>query len=400
MDCCLPEAENPDVNASTPSSRHPFRWIALAIVALLAALAIVAVVYIHNLLQPRRFTALLEGDLAAAGLRLSMDAPAEPALFPRPGVQLQGFSLTNIGATTPVLRANGATIVVPWHALLHGEIAIERVDITAPRVDLGELETLFARLPHHAGPPRLPTITTGIHMSQGTLTRNGAPLLFDFSLATGALAPGQTFRLDAAARTAAGHRLSATFSTVPSAVENGVIGLDALHISLAEQSGAALQLAGTGSWRGGEDLAMHLEGTLRHRTFAPPPAATSAAVAIAASAASSALASAPPEVSDKIVLDIAPARSGAPITVALKLDGTDAHADFRMQPTEFGHWWTRLLTAQPGQPSGSLPFTGTMQAKQLDLGWLKATDISFEADHDLAPASTATAAAPASASAH
>ena len=383
------------MTTTAPASQHLLRWIALAVVAVLAVLTVAAVVYVHHLLQPQRFTTLLENDLAAAGLRLSMDAPAEPALFPHPGVQLQGFSLTNIGSATPVLQANGATIVVPWRALLHGEVAIEQVDVNAPRVDLGELEALLARLPHHAGPPRLPTITTGIHMSGGTLTRNGAPLLFDFSLATGALAPNQTFHLDTSARSAAGHRLTAALSTVPSAVEDGVIGLDALHISIAEQRGAALQLAGTGSWRGGEDLAMHLEGTLRHRSFASPAAAVSTAKAStgAATTTNAAPPPVPPDVSDKVVFEITPAHGGSPITVALKLDGDDAHADLRLQPSEFGHWWTRLLATKPGESSGPLPFTGTMQAKQLDLGWLKATDISFEADPDLAPASAATTAA-------
>lgn len=390
------------MTASAPSPRHLLRWIALAIVALLVALAIAATVYVHNLLQPQRFTALLEGDLAAAGLRLSLDAPAEPTLFPRPGVQLQSFSLTNAGSATPVLQANGAAIAVPWRALLHGEVAIERVDITAPRVDLGELETLLARLPHRAGPPRLPTITTGIHMNQGTLTRNGAPLLFDFSLATGALAPNRTFRLDASARSATGHRLTATLATVPAATEDGAIGLDALRIDIAEQDGATLQLAGTGNWRGGEDLAMHLEGTLRYRSFAASPVATSATDvrANAASTTGSAPTPAPTDVSDKVAFDVMPAAKGSPITVALKLEGADTHADLRLQPTELGRWWTRLLATRPGAASEPLPFAGTMQAKQIDLGWLKATDIRFEAGPDLAPASAATvapAAAPASA---
>lgn len=391
------------VAASATPSRHLLRWIALAIATLLVALAVALVVYVHNLLQPQRFTALLENDLAAAGLRLSMDAPAEPALLPRPGVQLQGFSLTNIGSTTPVLQANGASIVVPWRALLHGEIAIERVDVNAPHIDLGELEALLARLPHHAGPPRLPTITTGIHMSQGTLTRNGSPLLFDLSLATGALAPNQTFQLDASARSGAGHRFTTSVSTVPSAAEDGVIGLDALRVRIAEQRGASLQLAGTGSWRGGENLALHLTGTLRHRSFAPPPGAAAGVAkppVDAPPAASAPPATAAPDVSDSVVFDITPARAGAPLTLALKLDGADSHADLRLQPTEFGRWWSRLLATRPGAASGSLPFAGTMRAQQLDLGWLKATDISFEAGPDLAPASAAStspAAAPASA---
>src|SRR5574337_1040186 len=98
------------------------RRIAVVIAVVLVALAVAVVVYVHHLLQPQRFTALLENDLAAAGIRLDLDAPAEPALFPHPGVQLQGFSLTNIGSGTPVLQASGATIVVPWRALLHGDV--------------------------------------------------------------------------------------------------------------------------------------------------------------------------------------------------------------------------------------------------------------------------------------
>ena len=41
--------------ATAPSSRHLLRWIALAIVAVLVALAIAAAVYVHNLLHPDRF---------------------------------------------------------------------------------------------------------------------------------------------------------------------------------------------------------------------------------------------------------------------------------------------------------------------------------------------------------
>ncbi|MGH8216511.1 MAG: AsmA family protein, partial [Rhodanobacteraceae bacterium] len=127
------------------------RWIAIAVVVVLGALAVALAIYVHSLLQPQRFTSLLENDLAAVGLRLEMRAPAEPTLFPRPAVQLQGFTLTAIGSDTPILQAAGATIVVPWRALLHGEVAIERIDVNAPRMDLGELQSLFARLPRHAG---------------------------------------------------------------------------------------------------------------------------------------------------------------------------------------------------------------------------------------------------------
>ncbi|HJR13715.1 MAG TPA: AsmA family protein [Rhodanobacteraceae bacterium] len=375
------------------------RWIVLAIVAVLVALAIALAVHIHNLLQPERFTALLENDLAAVGLTLRLQAPAEPTLFPRPGVQLQGFSLTNVGSDRPVLQAAGATIVVPWRALMHGEIAIERVDVDAPHLGLDELESLLARLPHHAGPPRLPTIATGIHMSQGTLSRNGSPLLFDFSVETGALAPGQAFRLEAAARSATGRRFTSVLAMVPSAAHDGVIDFQSLRLYLAEQQGTALQLQGQGSWRGGEDLTMQLQGTLRHRALAPLVSASTGAPADSAPTAQ------PPapdaaSVTDQIALNVEPARGRTPLTVSLKLDGDDAHADLRLQPTEFGRWWKRMLAAQPGQSPGSLPFTGKAEVQQLDFGWLKAKGLSIDAGPDLAPAGSATTAAPAPSTAH
>jgi AsmA protein len=381
------------VSAPAPSPRHLLRWIVLAIVAVLVALAIALAVYVHGLLQPQRFTALLENDLAAAGLRLNMQQPAEPALFPRPAVQLQAFSLTLIGSDTPVLQAAGATIVVPWRALLHGEVAIERIEVDAPRIDLGEIESLIARLPRRtAGPraPRLPTIATGIQMSRGTLTRNGSPLLFDFSLQTGALAPGQAFRLDASARTSARRKFVASMDTVPSVPHDGVIDFDPLRVHFATQPGVALVLGGHGSWRGGGNLVLKLDGTLRHPAAAPVAASTAATVAKASKAASAARAR--PATVDKVALEVQPAQGSTPLVAALKLTGEGAQVDMRIHPTEFAAWWRRLLTSTPGQPPAPLPFTGTAQLRELDFGGFKATGIRIEATPDPVPAAAASAA--------
>ncbi|MGH8125796.1 MAG: hypothetical protein ACREPK_08115 [Rhodanobacteraceae bacterium] len=382
--------------AAPPTPRHLLRWIVLAVIAVLIALAIALAIHVHNLLQPQRFTTLLENNLAAIGLRLNIQAPAKPTLFPRPGVKLKAFSLTIAGSNTPVLQANGATIVVPWRALLHGDVAIERVDVEAPRVDLDELGTLLKRLPHHAGPPTLPTITTGVDMSHGTLTHNGSPLLFDLSVETGALAPGQAFRMDLSARTATGHGFSAVLATVPSTAHSGVIEFDALRFNLTEQQGMSLQLAGQGSWRGGNAFAMQLKGSVRHRSLAPPPASAPASSATAARA----VVQADHIVTDRIGLDVSPAQGAVPMTVALKLDGDDVHADLHLQPTEFGHWWKRLLAAKPGPAPQPMPFTGKAEVQQLDFGWLKASGLSIEAGPDLPPASGATTAAPAAAASH
>lgn len=373
--------------------QHRIRWIAIAVGVVVLALLIALAVHVNALLQPQRFTNLLERDLAGAGIKLQLQAPATPALFPRPAVRLQGFSISNPGSTTPILQASGATIVVPWRALLHGEVAIERIEVDAPRIDLGELRTLLARLPHHEGPPRLPTIGTGVHMSNGTLTNGGAPLLFELSVDTGELVAGRPFRMHVSARSADGREITASVDTVPSSPHNGVIDFDPIHLSFGKQGGISMHLEGQGHWHGGEALALQLHGTLRHPSFTLPQAPSASVAASAASV----VANRPARVAaDKIALDVEPANPHAPLSIAMKLDGDDARGDFKLQPTEFGAWWQRLLAASPDHPPGPLPFTGQAEVKQLDLGWLKATGLHIDAGPDLAPAAPAsTAPAPA-----
>lgn len=377
--------------------QHRTRWIVAAIGVVLLAVVVALAVHVHALLQPQRFTNVLERDLAAVGIKLQLQAPASPQLLPRPGVKLQGFSLSNRGAMTPILQASGATIVVPWRALLHGDVAIERVAIDAPRIDLGELGALLERLPHHRGPPQLPTIVTGIHLSQGTLTNHGTPLLFEVSADTGELVPGRPFRLAATARDAGGHPLSASLSTIPSPPHAGTIDFTDTRLSIHKHDGLALELAGDGHWRGGEDLALQLAGNLTHHSFNPPPSNS-------APPASSARASQPAALTtvvDKIALTVTPARNQTPLTIAIKLAGTDTHADFSLQPTEFGNWWQRVLAASPNHPPGALPFTGAATIEHIDVGGFKATGLHIEADADLAPASAAiTSSAPVASAAH
>lgn len=366
--------------------QHPLRWITLAIVALLVALIVAIVIYVHAQLQPQRFTALLESTLSSAGLTLKLQAPAEPVLFPHPGVELQGFSLTNAGSSTPWLTANSATIVVPWRALLHGEVAIERVDIDTPHIDLAGLETLLGRLPHHQGPPRLPAIATGVHMRNGTLATRGQPLLSAFSLDTGALTPGQPFHLDASARTVSGRIISASLATVPMPPRDGAIEFTSIRMNLSERDGISLQLQGNGQWHGGTDLAMQLKGTLQHVSLAPA-SATSAGKTPAKSVVAN------HATIDQVALDLTPARGAEAMTATLKLDGPDAHVDLRMQPTQFGTWWNRVLAVKPTPPAIPMPLSGTAKVQQLDLGWMQASGVTLEAGPDVAPPASAASAA-------
>lgn len=379
--------------------RYRMRWVALAAGVVVLALLVALAIHVQALLQPQRFTDLLERELASVGIKLQMQAAAEPTLFPRPAVKMRSFSLTNAGSSTPFLQASGATIVVPWSALLHGDVAIERVEVEGPRIDLGELKALLMRLPSHKGPPRLPTIAAGVHMTQGTLTHGGAPLLFELSLDTGELLPGRPFRMDASARSGDGREVTASLDAVPSSPHDGTIDLDPIRMDFGKQGGFSLQLQGQGQWRGGEAVTLHLHGDLRYPSLAPPAASTSTAAA-SGSAPASAPAPRPSAMSvDKIALDVLPPSGKAPLGIAVNIRGDNSRANFHLQPTEFGKWWQQLLAASPEHPPGPLPFTGEAEVQKLDLGWLKATGLSLNAGPDLKPASPASTAPAAASSA-
>ncbi|MES2403181.1 MAG: AsmA family protein [Pseudomonadota bacterium] len=380
--------------------RHRMRWVALAIGVVVLALLVALAIHVQALLQPQRFTDLLERELASVGIKLDMQSAAEPTLFPRPAVRMQSFSLTNSGSATPFLQASGATIVVPWRALLRGEVAIERVEVEYPRIDLAELKALLLRLPSHKGPPRLPTIVAGVHMTQGTLTNGGAPLLFELSVDTGELVPGRPFRMDASARSGDGRQITGSLDTVPSSPHDGTIDFNPIRIAFGKQAGASLQLEGQGQWRGGEAVALQLHGDLHYPSLAPP-AASSSTPASGSTPASLPAPRGGAMTVDKIALEVLPPSASTALGISVNIHGDNSRASFHLQPTEFGDWWQRLLAASPQHPPGPLPFTGEAEVQKLDLGWLKATGLSFNAGPDLKPApatSVVPAVSPATAS--
>jgi len=371
-------------------ARHPWRWIATAVIVLILALVLAGVLIVRSLLQPQRFTALLQSQLANAGLVLSVDKPASPALWPHPAVQLQGFRLSVAGATTPLLSASEARIVVPWRALLHRELAVERLEIENPRIDLDQLQTLLSRMPHGAGAPRLPRIGAGLRIVNGTLVRADEPLLFDVNAETGPLLPGTLFHMDATARNGADRGGKLSLRMLPQ-YQDGTLEFEQLNLQIGVEQGAQAHIAGDASWRGGSELGASLHGGFTL------PAHGSVAVASTPAPASSSPSPMPGR-SYTLALQVHPAHGATPMTAALKLDGEGKHVNMSVQPAALPGWWNDVLGSAPATALAMPPVSGSAQLDAADFGPLQMRGVKIESGRQVIPLDASSVAAPKSSS--
>ena len=378
------------MSARDSIARHPWRWIATAVIVLILALVLAGVLIVRSLLQPQLFTALLQSQLANAGLVLSVDKPASPALWPHPAVQLQGFRLSVGGATTPLLSASEARIVVPWRALLHRELAVERLEIENPRIDLDQLQTLLSRMPHGAGAPRLPRIGAGLRIVNGTLVRADEPLLFDVNAETGPLLPGTLFHMDATARNGADRGGKLSLHMLPQ-YQDGTLEFEQLNLQIGVEQGAQAHIAGDASWRGGSELGASLHGGFTL------PAHGSVAVASTPAPASSSPSPMPGR-SYTLALQVHPAHGATPMTAALKLDGEGKHVNMSVQPTALPGWWNDVLGSAPATALAMPPVSGSAQLDAADFGPLQMRGVKIESGRQVIPLDASSVAAPKSSS--
>lgn len=379
---------------------HPWRWLAAALLVLVVVTALATLLLARALLQPQRFTQLLQSQLSDAGLTLSVDKPASPALWPHPAVQLEGFQLGRNNASSPLLTAREARIVVSWRTLLRRNLAIERLEIQSPRIDLDQLQALLASLPTSEGAPQLPHIGAGLKITDGTLLQDGQPLLFDVDAATGRLLQGEPFHLSASARNGVDNAGSVVLDALPRSGDDG-IGLDDIHLDARINGGPQARLAGAARWRGGRDVSANLQGKLTLSAQTSPVTSASATRAGQPAPPTPAL----PEYA--LTLQVEPASGDSPLTIAFKLDGAGQHVDARIPPIALASWWRDIATAQPGKPLALPPLEGQVQVGEIGYGALHLRGVRIEAGATVAPIAdgdtpkpAGTTAAPKSGAAH
>ncbi|MDE2156412.1 MAG: membrane assembly protein AsmA [Xanthomonadaceae bacterium] len=342
------------------------RLILLLLGGLASAALLAAVVAVYLLLQPDRFTAMLQAKARDAGLELNLASPASPTLFPRPALDLQGITLNAQGAGVPILLAANGRLVLPWHTLLGGPTVISQLQIDAPRVDLDALQAWLSALPPRpaSAPPNIPRIDTGVRISRGSVVRGDQLLLDHVELDAGSLISGQPFPLTLSATDAAGMPLQMKLSATPR-LQTDTLQLDNIALHLSQGDALRLALNGSAHWHGAADASATLAGKLDQANAGQYD----------------------------ISLALTPADQTHPLLLALKLDGPDNHADLRLPPLALAQWWSQLgdeegpqLTVPPGN--------GHLDMAKVEAAGVTIEGLSLQAGTD-APAAAASTAAPA-----
>lgn len=345
------------------------RWLRhslLVFAALLLVAVLAMVVTLYLLLQPGRFTAMLQTQARSAGLELNLASPASPTLFPHPALDLHGITLNAQGATAPILLAARGKLGLPWRTLFGGPTVISTLQIDSPRVDLDALQAWLTTLPARPSgtPPNIPRIDTGVSINYGSLVRGNQLLLGDVNLDAGRLRSGQPFPLSMSAHTASGTLLRLRLSATPR-IRGNALQLDNINLHLSQADTLTLQLTGSAYWHGAADAVAHLAGKLDHAS------ADAGQYAIS--------------------MTLTPADQSNPLLLALKLDGPGTHADLRLPPLALAHWWSQL--SDPGNPVLTVPpGSGQVQAKKIETGGITIEGLSLQAGDSL-PATASSAAA-------
>lgn len=344
------------------------KLVLLSLGGLLVVAVLGAAVSVYLLLQPDRFTAMLQAQARAVGLELNLASPASPTLFPRPALDLKGITLNAEGATVPILLAARGRLALPWRTLLGGPTVISQLQIDSPRVDLDALQEWIAALPaQRAGAaPNIPRINTGISISHGSVVRGNEVLLDNVALQAGSLISGEPFPLTLSADTSTGTALQLRLSATPR-IQGNTLQLDDVSLHLAQGGNMTVTLTGNARWHGAADAAATLAGQLDGANTGQYD----------------------------IALTLTPAGQDNPLLLALKLDGPDNHADLRLPPLALVSWWN--LLNDPQSPRISLPpGSGHAEIARIDSGSISIQGLTVSADDRVPPSATsASSAAPA-----
>ncbi|HEY4090168.1 MAG TPA: membrane assembly protein AsmA [Luteibacter sp.] len=340
---------------------HRLRTFLLAAGGFLAALVIAAIIATYVVLQPDRFTSLLQARAKAVGLSLTLASPATPTLWPKPALELDGVTVRGPDGGTPLVVASRGKLVLPWRTLMGRDTSISRLEVEGARIDIDAVAAYLDTLPKPTSMAgaTLPTIDAGFRISRGTLLRGNRLVLSDIEADAGRLASGRRFSLSLAADTADGQPYQLVLATLPT-LHDGTLALEDVALDIASPDHFEAKLKGTATWRGAADIGATLAGTLAREHETPYT----------------------------LMLNVTPANQEDPLYVALKLDGESGHADLRVPPIGLADWWSGV---QAGHSPALPPVLGSADIQALDAGGVQVKGLRIRATPNV-PVSASTSA--------
>ena len=179
--------------------RRAIGWIALAALLLMLALGV------RWVAQPDRLAALVLDQVGKSlGLEITATGSSEYRLRGSPTLVVRDLQVRQPGADTPLLRAERVYLSLPWSTVRArgAELAVHRVELDAPQLDLAALQRWLATRPP-AEEVRIPTLDRGLAVVRGSVI--GAGWSIDrIALSLPSLAPDEPIAAHLAARLRSG----------------------------------------------------------------------------------------------------------------------------------------------------------------------------------------------------
>ena len=157
-----------------PAAPERRRWRRRVLVA--AGAALVLMLALRWVSQPSQVSAILLDRLGhALDLELSASGASEYRLRGTPMLEVRDLVARRPGAATPLLRAERVYLSLPWRTIraAGAVLDVERVELDAPQLDVGELQRWLAARPPSPAPLRLPTLSRGARIERGRAIGSG-----------------------------------------------------------------------------------------------------------------------------------------------------------------------------------------------------------------------------------
>ena len=140
--------------------------------SLVLALAVIASMTLY-VSRPQRATRLI---LQQVGKALGLEITASTGdyrLTGTPSLVVHDVVAREPGARTPILRAGQASLSLPWSTIRArgDDLTVQRIEFDRPVLDLAALQHWLQQRPQ--GKTRIPTLTDGLRINNGTLLGDG-----------------------------------------------------------------------------------------------------------------------------------------------------------------------------------------------------------------------------------